>query len=94
MRLQELLDIYDAPVCIDFVSIDVEGGEMLLVEQMVSSNRRFKCGCIEYNGRIDDFSKMNKAMEGAGYRVVWEGQTGSDLFFVDTVKHHAASVSV
>lgn len=83
MRLQEILDNAAAPEFIDFVSIDVEGGEMPVVEQLVSITRRFRCGCIEYNGREDDYAKMSELLEGAGYRVVWKGQRLSDLFFVD-----------
>ena len=85
MELQEILNMAAAPARIDFVSIDVEGGEMPIVEQLVTTDRRFGCGCIEYNGRSDDFSRMENLLENAGYRVVWKGLTGSDLFFVDTV---------
>lgn len=83
MGLQEILDMVAAPDRIDFVSIDVEGGEMPIVEQMASVNRRFRCGCIEYNGRADDYAKMSRLLENAGYRVVWKDQTEFDLFFVD-----------
>lgn len=83
MSLQEVLDIADAPQQIDFVSIDVEGGEVPIVEQMVSVNHRFRCGCIEYNKRIDDYKRTTALLEAAGYKVVWENQTEQDLFFID-----------
>ena len=85
MGLQEILDNAGAPSRIDFVSIDVEGGEVPIVEQLVSVNQRFRCGCIEYNERMDDYEKMSRLLENAGYRVVWKNQRVPDLFFVDNV---------
>jgi FkbM family methyltransferase len=92
--MQEILDDAAAPERIDFVSIDVEGGEMPVVEQLVSSNRRFSCGCIEYNGRMDDYLKMTRLLKESGYRVVWKDQTESDLFFVDNVTSSSEHASI
>lgn len=83
MSLQDILDSVNAPENIDFVSIDVEGGEVPIVEQMVSVNRRFKCGCIEYNGRTADYDRIVMLLKAAQYKVTWENQTEHDLFFVD-----------
>jgi FkbM family methyltransferase len=83
ITLGELLAEYDSPHRIDFVSIDVEGAELPIVEQLVKVDRRFTCGCIEYNARVSDYAKMKCLLEGAGYRVCWEGQTGHDLFFIE-----------
>jgi FkbM family methyltransferase len=84
-NLQEILDMTGAPSRIDFISIDVEGGEVPVVEQMVSVKQRFHCGCIEYNGRVDDYTKITSLLEVAGYSVIWKGQTEQDLFFVDNI---------
>jgi FkbM family methyltransferase len=83
IELQELLDMTTAPSRIDFVSVDVEGGEMPIVEQMIASTRRFGCGCVEFNRRKADYSRMVRLLESANYRVVWANQTGHDLFFID-----------
>jgi len=83
MSLQEILDMTTAPSLIDFISVDVEGGEVPIVEQMVSVDRRFRCGCYEYNNRQTDYTKMVQLLEDAAYTVFWEGQTAQDLFFVD-----------
>ncbi len=87
MPLQEVLDMTATPAEIDFVSIDVEGGEVPIIEQMVSAKRRFGCGCVEHNNRKGDYTRMVNLLEHAGYRVVWEGQTMHDLFFVDSELH-------
>jgi len=83
--LQDILDSASAPDYIDFVSIDVEGGEVSIVEQLVTVTRRFRCGCIEYNGRMDDYTKMVNLLESSGYRLVWKDQTAHDLFFLDNM---------
>lgn len=82
--LARILEENDAPAIINFVSIDVEGAEALIVEQMCGlRNHRFRCGCIEYNARQEDYQRFTVLLKESGYRVVWEGQTQQDLFFVD-----------
>jgi len=83
MTLQEILDTAGAPEQIEFISIDTEGGEISIVKQMVSVNRRFKCGCIEYNKRMEDYKEIVSILEDADYKVMWEYQTEQDLFFID-----------
>lgn len=84
--LQMILDTNQAPNTIDFISIDVEGGEIPIVEQMTSMRRRFKCGCIEHNHRIDDYNKIVYLLEKSDYRIIWKNQTKQDLFFIDNNK--------
>lgn len=82
--LEQILIDNRVPTTVDFVSIDVEGAELSIVEQMcVLRDYRFVCGCIEHNRRQADYQRMESLLKGSGYRVVWEGQTGHDLFFVD-----------
>ncbi len=81
--LQAILDDVKAPARVDFVSVDVEGGEVTVVEQMVAGSRRFTCGCIERSGRGEDHQRIVTLLVSSGYKVVWEGQTGHDLFFID-----------
>ncbi len=86
IELQEILNENQVPEQIDFISVDVEGGEIPIVEQMISVNRRFKCGCIEYNNRKDDYLRIVALLKSADYKVAWENQTGQDLFFVDDLQ--------
>ncbi|MFZ5653348.1 MAG: FkbM family methyltransferase [Pseudomonadota bacterium] len=82
--LRRILEENGAPERISFISIDVEGAEVPIVEQMCSlRNYRFLCGCIEYNARQADYQRITHLLKESGYRVVWEGQTQHDLFFVD-----------
>jgi FkbM family methyltransferase len=81
--LQELLDSARSPNRIDFISIDVEGSELEIVRQMLGTDRRFTCGCIEFNQRYDDRDQMIEMLEVNGYKPVWLDQTAQDLYFVD-----------
>lgn len=82
--LEKILDDNGVPAAINFVSIDVEGAEVPIVEQMCKlRNYRFACGCIEYNARQADYQQIANLLKNSGYRIVWEGQTQHDLFFVD-----------
>lgn len=81
--LDEILDQGAAPDLIDFISIDVEGGELDIVLQMVRLGRRFKCGVIEHNNRKSDLVEIKRLLESSGYKPVWQGSTHQDLFFID-----------
>ncbi len=81
--LNNILNDVDAPRNIDFISIDVEGGELAILEQIPGLDYRFKCGCIEHNHRKDDYNKMVKLLNKADYEVFWEHQSEHDLFFID-----------
>lgn len=81
--LQHILENASAPERIDFVSIDVEGGEIPIVEQLVLVDRRFSCGCIEYNFRDDDYKIICSLLQKNGYQIVWRKQTEQDIFFID-----------
>jgi FkbM family methyltransferase len=84
ITLRHLLEDNNSPRVINFVSIDVEGAEVPIVEQMCHlQDYRFVCGCIEHNNRSEDYKKISLLLNNAGYRIVWEGQTAHDLFFVD-----------
>lgn len=85
-RFEVILKNNHAPKIIDFISIDVEGGETSIVKQMTSlQDYRFKSGCIEHNYREDDYLQIKKLLELSGYKIIWENQTMHDLFFVDSI---------
>lgn len=83
LTLQQVFDEACVPMVIDFLSIDVEGGELPIVRQLVSDQRRARCGCIEVNHRKEDMAEIKQLLNGAGYKIAWEGMTKHDLFFVD-----------
>lgn len=84
INLHNLFLITSAPLYINFISIDVEGSEASIVEQMISSDRRFRCGCIEFNNRKEDYSIIISMLEKNEYQIMWRDQTMHDIFFADT----------
>jgi len=80
--LTKALAELNAPGVIDFLSVDVEGAELPIIRQLVESEYRARCGCIEVNLRSKDRSEIKRLLAAHNYRVVWEGQTCQDLFFV------------
>ena len=83
-KLEDILRKNEAPKIIDFVSLDVEGGELPILKQICElKDYRFKSGCIEHNFRSNDYKEMLQLLTSSGYKIVWEGQTMHDLFFVD-----------
>jgi FkbM family methyltransferase len=84
ITLDNLLSQSEIPDVIDFISIDVEGGELDIVSQMTRSKKRFKCGVIEHNNRKSELSKVKNLLRAAGYKPIWEDKTNQDLFFIDT----------
>ncbi len=84
ITLEQALVDHGAPSLINFVSIDVEGGELPIVRQLCDlRNFRFLCGCIEHNFRMEDYSEIVELLQRADYQVIWNGKTLQDLFFID-----------
>lgn len=82
--LQSVLNAQKAPPIINFVSIDVEGAEAQIVDQLCKlPDHRFVCGCIEHNYRSEDYIRIVNCLNDADYQVIWSGQTSHDLFFID-----------
>ena len=82
--LEDILSESGAPALIDYISIDVEGAELPIVEQLSKTRKfRFRCGTIEHNFRLHELNKMKGILADAGYEAVWVDNTGHDLFFID-----------
>lgn len=81
--VMSIFDEYDVPNVIDFLSLDIEGGEIMILRQLVRNFRRIRCGCIELNHRSNEFEEATHLLESAGYEIVWKNQTKFDWFFID-----------
>ena len=85
--LEKILKEHSAPSVIDYISIDVEGGEIAILEQMCAlKDYRFSCGSIEHNHRKNGVKNYKQLLESANYQIVWADQTSFDLFFIDKLK--------
>lgn len=81
--LTEILKTHRAPSIIDFISIDVEGCEVTIVDQMFSidHHHEYLCGVIEVNRRQSDTSYIVKTLKRNGYKILPVSQTKHDIFF-------------
>ena len=69
------------PDVIDFISIDVEGLELIIVEQLLSLPFKIKCGVVEVNKRNQETKEITKLLQNAGYIIDNRYSVNQDLYF-------------
>jgi FkbM family methyltransferase len=85
ITLNDLLDKFDAPPVIDFISIDTEGSELRILKAFDFSKREVLSFCIEHNFAERD--ELAAIMQSNGYRRVFPVLSGHDDWWViDTLK--------
>lgn len=73
ITLNDLLDKYDAPSVIDFISLDTEGSELKILKAFDFSKRDVRCWTVEHNlyHRVDGeqyLSDLIELMSSHGYK--------------------------
>lgn len=69
------------PDIIDFISIDVEGIELMIVKQLLNTKYQFKCGVIEVNNRIEERKEIEKLLIKSGYSIDLNYSKNQDIYF-------------
>ena len=69
------------PDIIDFISIDVEGLELIIVEQLLTLPFKIKCGVVEVNKRNMETKEITKLLQNAGYTIDNRYSVNQDLYF-------------
>ncbi len=83
ISLADLLDRYDAPEVIDFMSVDTEGSELdILQAYPFATGRRFKRICIEHNFVEEKIQALDKLLVPHGYRRVLPDLSSFDCWYV------------
>lgn len=77
--LQDLLDNADAPRVVDFLSLDVEGSELAVLQGIDHKRTRFRFMLIECR----DLSPLSAYLEGHGYRYLARLSHHDHLFTAD-----------
>lgn len=77
----ELLRKFKAPTFIDYISIDVEGGELEILQHFPFDNYKVKCWTIEHNFGPAR-SKIAKLLLRNGYKQVYADSSMHDDFYV------------
>ena len=64
----------------DFISIDAEGVDWEILEQIDLTKIGCQCLCVEWNGIIDLYTKMTKYCEGHGMKLI--SKNPENLIFI------------
>lgn len=81
ISLLDLLDKYDAPKAIDFLSVDTEGSEYEILSAFDFSAYKFNFVTIEHN-YTKTRSKLRQLMEANGYQRVFETLSRFDDWYI------------
>lgn len=79
-RLQDILDEHGAPRFIEYLNLDIEGGELEVLSSFPFDRYQFGCISVEHNYRMERKSKIRSLLESHGYRLDREVET--DDFYV------------
>jgi FkbM family methyltransferase len=82
ISLNDLLDTYNAPAEIQFMSLDTEGSELDILQSYDFRNRKIKSMCIEHNFVSSTRQLINSLLLDNGYRQVHERVSKHDDWYV------------
>ena len=82
VSLFDMLESYDAPKLIDFLSLDTEGGELDILKGWSGNYYEFKFVCVEHNYR-NNREQLHGFMSELGYSTVLENVSKYDYWFVN-----------
>lgn len=81
VSLADLLEEHNAPTDIDFLSLDIEGGEYLVLRDFPFERWRFAVACIEHN-HGEQRRDIHRLLTGHGYRRVFEAFSRFDDWYL------------
>jgi FkbM family methyltransferase len=83
VSLSDLLDAYNAPSEVQFLSIDTEGGELeILMNYDFASERRINSISVEHNYRIKERKLIYALLSSHGYKQVYHSLSKWDDWYV------------
>jgi hypothetical protein len=81
ISLNDLLKEYNAPSIIDFLSIDTEGSEFIILNNFNFDNYRFRVIVSEHNF-TSNREKVFELLTAAGYKRIWPEFTQFDDWYI------------
>lgn len=82
VRFDDLLDDYNAPANIDYISIDTEGSEISVLKGLSLEKRRVWFFTIEHNFDRKRLAAYSKILEPYGYRRILPQLSGFDAWYI------------
>ena len=88
ISLVDLLDKYNAPNNIDYLSIDTEGSEYVILDAFFKSPKdyQFRIITVEHNYVPEMMNKLVELLTGQGYKLKFPGMSRCDYFFVKDIE--------
>lgn len=83
VSLVDLLQDYHAPSLVDYISMDVEGGELAILQGFDFDRYRAKIWTIEHNYQDRARRSIQEIMDKNGYQRVLTDRSGYDDWYVD-----------
>ena len=81
ISLEDLLDKYDAPSVIDYLSIDTEGSELDILSNFDFEKYKFRVITVEHNF-TENREKINRLLTSKGYKQVLESISAFDDWYI------------
>ena len=81
ISLEDLLDKYDAPNVIDYLSIDTEGSELDILSNFDFEKFKFRVITVEHNF-TENRQKINQLLSSKGYKQVLESISSFDDWYI------------
>ena len=82
INLNELLDFYEAPKEIEYMSIDTEGSEYDILNNFNFSSRKIKIITVEHNYHNEQRNKIYSLLIGKGYKRIFENVSQFDDWYL------------
>lgn len=82
VRLDDLLNEYNAPDQIDYISIDTEGSEVSVLKGFSFEKRRVGFFTVEHNFDFKRLEAYSKILEPHGYRRILPELSGFDAWYI------------
>jgi FkbM family methyltransferase len=83
ITLDDLLDRWDAPAEIDYISIDTEGSELVILEAFDFSRRHVRLFTVEHNHETAKRDAIHQLMQANGFRRWFPEATQFDDWYVN-----------
>lgn len=88
VTLEDLLDEYNAPKVIEYLSIDTEGSEYDILQCFNFNKYAFKIITVEHNFILNSREKINRLLEFNGYKRILEEVSKVDDWYINTRFEH------
>ncbi len=89
MTLNDILTARGAPKVIDFMSIDVEGAEIDVIDGLNLDNFEVNAMCLEHNHDKKRLAEIGERLRAAGMRNVFENVSDFDTYYVRPAAYDA-----